>query len=125
MFSLSKLFLPYQGMPKEIYVIFAARIVNALGCFVMPLMTIILTQSIGLSKESAGIYLSLTGLLYLPASLLGGKLADHIGRKRVILFFVWVRHHLISPGEFYTAFARFSARNDVGWCVHDSIGSGL
>lgn len=87
MFSFRNLFRPYQGLPKEIYVIFVARIVNALGCFVMPLMTIILTQSIGLSKESAGIYLSLTGLLYLPATLLGGKLSDYIGRKRVILFF--------------------------------------
>ncbi|HVJ49900.1 MFS transporter [Desulfitobacterium sp.] len=87
MFSFRNLIRPYQGMPKEIYVIFVARIINALGCFVMPLMTIILTQSIGLSKEMAGFYISLTGLLYLPAALLGGKLADHFGRKRVILFF--------------------------------------
>lgn len=87
MFNLKTLLRPYQGMPKAIYVIFVARIVNALGCFVMPLMTIILTQSIGLSKERAGFYISLTGLLYLPSALLGGKLADYIGRKRVILFF--------------------------------------
>lgn len=87
MVSFKTLLRPYQGMPQAIYVIFVARIVNALGCFVMPLMTIILTQSIGLSKERAGFYISLTGLLYIPSALLGGKLADHIGRKRVILFF--------------------------------------
>lgn len=78
---------PYRGMPREIYVIFIARIINAIGAFVMPLMTIILTQSIGLSKEMAGFYLSLAGIINLPASLIGGKLADSFGRKKVILFF--------------------------------------
>lgn len=78
---------PYRGMPREIYVIFIARIVNAMGGFVMPLMTIILTQSIGLSKEMAGLYLSIAGIIRLPASLLGGKLADSFGRKKVIVFF--------------------------------------
>lgn len=78
---------PYRGMPREIYVIFIARIVNAMGGFVMPLMTIILTQSIGLSKEMAGFYISIAGIVRLPASMLGGKLADSFGRKKIIVFF--------------------------------------
>jgi MFS family permease len=78
---------PYRKMPREIYVIFIARIINAMGAFVMPLITIILTQSIGLSKEVAGFYLSLAGIINLPASLIGGKLADSFGRKKVIIFF--------------------------------------
>ena len=78
---------PYRGLPKEIYVIFVSRVINALGSFVMPLMTIILTQSVGLSKEIAGLYISGAGLLFLPASLLGGKLADGLGRKKVIAVF--------------------------------------
>lgn len=84
---LRSLLNPYSRMPREIYVIFISRIVNAMGAFVMPLMTIILTQSIGLSKEMAGFYLSLAGIINLPASLLGGKIADSFGRKKVILFF--------------------------------------
>ena len=74
-------------MPKEIYVIFVAKIINALGCFVMPLLTIILTQNVGLSIQMTGFYISLSGLLYLPAVLVGGKLADTIGRKKVIMLF--------------------------------------
>ncbi len=85
--AVRNLFSPYRGMPREVYVIFAARIINALGCFVMPLLTIILTQSIGVSNQAAGFYISLAGLLYMPASLLGGKLADHVGRKKVIVLF--------------------------------------
>lgn len=81
------LFTPYRGLPREVYVIFVSRFVNALGCFVMPLLTIILTDTIGLSEQKAGFYISVTGLLYVPAMILGGKLADKIGRKKVIVFF--------------------------------------
>ncbi|KLU61488.1 multidrug resistance protein MdtH [Peptococcaceae bacterium CEB3] len=76
---------PYRGLPKEVYIIFIARIVNALGCFVMPLLTLILTEKVGLSKEAAGLYISVAGFLYMPASMLGGKLADSFGRKNLIV----------------------------------------
>jgi MFS family permease len=87
MFRIKELFSPYKGLPKEIYVIFASRIVNAMGCFVMPLMTIIMTDKIGLSREDAGFYLSLNSLVFPIASMLGGKLADTIGRKFLIIIF--------------------------------------
>lgn len=87
MSGLKSLLSPYRGMPREVYVIFVARIINALGCFVMPLITIILTQNVGLTKQMAGFYISLAGFLYMPAAMLGGKLADTIGRKKVIMLF--------------------------------------
>jgi MFS family permease len=76
-----------MGLPKEVYVIFISRIINALGCFVMPLMTIILKDKIGLSEQMIGVYISAAGILQLPATMLGGKLADVIGRKKVIVIF--------------------------------------
>lgn len=85
--AIKKLLMPYRGLPKEIYVIFVSRIVNAMGCFVMPLLTIILTEKIGLSKEAAGIYITLSGFLYMPSSAIGGKMADTIGRKKIIIIF--------------------------------------
>lgn len=84
---LKQLLKPYIGLPKEIYVIFIARIINAFGCFVMPLLTIILKDKIGLSEQMVGVYISATGILQLPAAMLGGKLADSIGRKKVIIAF--------------------------------------
>lgn len=84
---LKQLIKPYVGLPKEIYVIFVARIINAFGCFVMPLLTIILKDKIGLSEQMVGVYISTTGMLHLPAAMLGGKLADSIGRKKVIIIF--------------------------------------
>lgn len=89
--KLSQKFLtPYMGMPKEIYILTLSKIINALGCFVMPLLTIILTERIGLSTEAAGLYISASGLLFMPASMIGGKLADTIGRKKVIIIFDFI-----------------------------------
>lgn len=84
---INKLLAPYKGLPREIYVIFISRIVNAMGCFVMPLLTIILTEKIGLSTEAAGLYITISGFLYVPSSAIGGKLADTIGRKKIIIIF--------------------------------------
>lgn len=82
-----KLLEPYIGLPKEVYIIFASRIVNAIGCFVGPFLTLILTKKVGLSSDVAGLYMSAAGLLYMPASIIGGKLADTLGRRKVIIIF--------------------------------------
>lgn len=84
---ISDLLNPYKGLPREIYVIFISRIINAMGCFVMPLLTLILTEKIGLPSNEAGRLISLSGLAFLIPGLIGGKLADTIGRKKVIAIF--------------------------------------
>lgn len=83
--SVKKILIPYLGMPKEVYVIFISRIVNALGAFVFPLLTLLLTKKIGMTEASAGVWLSLGGLLFMPAGIIGGKIADSFGRKKVII----------------------------------------
>ncbi|MGL5764439.1 MAG: MFS transporter [Sarcina sp.] len=76
-----------KGLPKEIYILFFANIINAAGSFVIPLLTLILTQKVGLSSEVAGIYISIFGIVYLPAGIIGGKLTDLFGRKKIIFIF--------------------------------------
>ncbi|MBZ9686306.1 MFS transporter [Clostridium estertheticum] len=82
---IKKIYSPYQGLPKEIYIIFISRIINTMGCFVQPLLVLILTQKIGLQKDVAGIYITVVCLISAPCLILGGKLVDTIGRKKVIL----------------------------------------
>lgn len=82
-----KMIKPYKGLPKEIYIIFISRIVNSLGSFVYPLLTLILTQKIGISANKAGIFMTSISLLSAPGMLIGGKLVDILGRKRIILTF--------------------------------------
>ena len=83
--KISKLLSPYKGLPKEIYIIFVSRIVNSIGCFVQPLLVLILTQKIGLGKDAAGVYITSVSLLSVPSLILGGKLVDTYGRKKIIL----------------------------------------
>lgn len=82
---MKSIFAPYKGLRKEIYIFSISRMINAMGAFVFPLLTLILTDKIGLSTAKTGEVLFIFSMLYLPASLIGGKLADSIGRKNVIV----------------------------------------
>jgi MFS family permease len=84
---LTKTIAPYKKLPKEIYVIFICRIINSMGTFVFPLLSLILTQKIGFTKVQAGGFVSLLAIAQVPSMLIGGKLADSIGRKKIIIIF--------------------------------------
>jgi MFS family permease len=75
----------YRGLPRNMYILFGATIINRFGDFVMPFLTIYLTTKIGLSFEIAGIIVTITSLTGIPSSILGGKFADQIGRKKTYL----------------------------------------
>ena len=75
----------YKGLPKPIYVLFFATIINGVGIFVYPFLVLYLTQHLGYSDAWTGAFMSLASLAYLPGSIIGGKLADRIGRKKVML----------------------------------------
>ena len=83
--SIKNLLIPYRGLPKEIYIIFFARIINSLGAFVQPLLVLILTQKIGMDSSKAGFYITLLSVVSVPSMILGGKLADTFGRKFIII----------------------------------------
>ncbi|WP_343349012.1 hypothetical protein [Terrisporobacter petrolearius] len=46
---MNNLLSTYKGLPREIYILFLGKIVNAMGAFVKPLMSLILTQKLGMS----------------------------------------------------------------------------
>jgi MFS family permease len=75
----------YRGLPKSVYALFFAHVVNAIGNFVWPFLALFLTDRLGMSKAEAGFFVTLSALAYVPGSLIGGKIADHIGRRRVFL----------------------------------------
>lgn len=82
-----KIFREYLTLPKEVYVLAAAKTINGLGNFIMPLLTLILTEKIGLSSAQAGFYMLLLNVCFVPGLLFGGRLADSLGRKKVIIIF--------------------------------------
>jgi MFS family permease len=78
-------FKKYFNLPRSIYFIFLARIINSVGSFVYPLLAILLTTKLSFSEEVSGrittIAITAGGL----GMLIGGKLADKFGRKKVLL----------------------------------------
>lgn len=83
--GINNLLKTYEGLSKEVYVLFIGRIVNSLGAFVHPLMALILTQKIGLSVSESGMFITILSAFQAPAMIFGGKLADTIGRRKVII----------------------------------------
>jgi MFS family permease len=87
MMRLSNCFKPYKGLPKSIYVLFFASIVNNMGNFVGPFLTMFLTYRVGVSIGLVGIIVAINAGLGLIGTMLGGKLIDSIGRKKVLIVF--------------------------------------
>lgn len=77
----------YKGLPRDMYALFVSCIINRMGSFIVPLMTLILVEKIGLSKAEAGIFSTISLLTQAPFIMLGGKLADKIGGKKTIVIF--------------------------------------
>ena len=73
----------YKGLPRPVYALFAATVVNGAGIFVFPFLTLFLTRSLGMDTRQAGNFMFFTSIAYLPGAILGGKLADRYGRKIV------------------------------------------
>lgn len=98
--NLTKVFKTYSGLPRGIYILFFVRIINSMGSFVFPLLTLFLTDKLGLGAREAGIFVSLSALSYVPGGLLGGKLSDIIGRKKVMIIFQALAALLFLPCAF-------------------------
>jgi MFS family permease len=117
--TMSKLDI-YSGLPRSIYILSMVRVVNAMGNFVYPFLTLFLTEHIGFSKQAAGDYFMISAFVQSAGSLLGGKLTDRFGRKKLFLIFqgfaalcfapcaflgdsIWVPRLLITAGFFSSA----------------------
>ena len=70
-------------MPPAAWVLFGGSFVNRFGSFVLVFLVIWLTEE-GYSPAQAGAAVSAYGVGALGASLLGGYLADRIGRRNAI-----------------------------------------
>lgn len=80
-------FNQYRGLSKSAYVIFFARVITNMGAFIWPLLTLILSRKIGYSASTIALISLSIGLIYLPATIVGGKLADKFNRKKIIIIF--------------------------------------
>lgn len=80
-----KLTQNYKNLGSNIYILFIIRIISNMGAFVYPLLSLILTQKIHLSKAQSGLFILILSISTVPSLLIGGKLADRYEKKKVIL----------------------------------------
>lgn len=85
--QLSKELRNYIGLPKSIYVLFFARIINSMGAFVFPFLTMFLTENLGLGEKQSGLIVFISAMSFVPGSIIGGILSDNMGRKKILIIF--------------------------------------
>lgn len=106
----------YKGLPKDIYYLAFARFILGLGNFIIPFMVLLLTQKQGYSTSMAGTLVMVVTGTYMAGSLLGGKLSDAYGHKKImvigellgalvlIVCGFFAEHHLVAPGLLFLGY---------------------
>ena len=79
------LFDQYRGLRHEIYVLVFGRLVTNLGGMIWPVMTMILSQKLGLTAAEISFFFVGSSLIMLPADIIGGRLADRFNKKWLIV----------------------------------------
>lgn len=111
---MKQLITQYGGLKKEIYILFIGKLVTAMGSFVWPMLTFLMTTKLGLSDGTSTLLIATASVLSFPAALLGGKLADKFSRKNIIIIFDFLSVSLyfiaaFLPLTIYTALLLFLA----------------
>ncbi|HSP06976.1 MAG TPA: MFS transporter, partial [Acidobacteriota bacterium] len=73
-----------QGLPREIWILFAATLTNRAGTMVLPFLVLYLTDSLGFSAGHAGFILAVYGIGALISAPLSGWLCDRYGGYRIM-----------------------------------------
>ncbi|MFI6484649.1 MFS transporter [Nonomuraea sp. NPDC050663] len=72
-------------MPRTVWLLIGARAINRLGAFSMTFLTVLVATEFGVPATTAGLVAAAFGVATIPSRLLGGYLADRVGRRATIL----------------------------------------
>ena len=73
-----------RALPRGAWILFLGTFLNKFGTFVLPFLAIYMTRR-GYSTTQAGLAIAAYGIGSLCASLIGGHLADRLGRRKTIV----------------------------------------
>jgi len=77
-------------LPSPYWFLWLGILINRLGSFVIPFLTLYLTSERGITVSQAAFTVSLFGAGSFAAQLTGGELADRLGRRPVMLMSLFV-----------------------------------
>ena len=75
----------YLSLPRTVHILCLGVLINRAGTLLVPFLTLYLQSRLGLGIETATRILGAYGAGALVAAVVGGHLADRIGRKRVMV----------------------------------------
>src|SRR5262245_64023379 len=73
-----------RALPRGAWILFFGTFLNKFGTFVLPFLAIYMT-GLGYTASQSGVAIAAYGIGTLGACLLGGYLADRLGRRRTIV----------------------------------------
>ncbi len=73
-----------RALPREVWFLSLAILVNRAGTMVLPFLTLYLTVDRGFSPGTAGLALTIYGIAAILVAPLSGRLSDHFGPLRII-----------------------------------------
>ena len=74
-----------EGLPPTYWLLWGGTLINRLGGFVIPFLTLYLTDQRGIPVSQAALMVSLFGAGSFLSQLAGGELTDRLGRRPVML----------------------------------------
>ena len=82
--SSDSLLATLKSFPRPVWILFAGVFLNKFGTFVVPFLTIYLTRR-GFTNAEAGVAFGAYGVGRIASAVIGGHLADTLGRRNTIL----------------------------------------
>ncbi len=76
---------PYRNQPLGVYILFISNVINRMGDFVNFFLTLYLTRYLGFDEKQTGLVIAAIGAAMMTGALLGGKLTDIAGRKKLMV----------------------------------------
>jgi len=77
---------PYLELPRAVHILCLGTFINRAGTFLIPFLTLYLSGQRGFTEFAATSTVAVVGLGSMTAAVIGGHLADQIGRRWVMLF---------------------------------------
>ena len=91
----------FRGLPRQVYVLCLVRWISGMGSLVFTFSSLILTGMVGLSTRQAGFVAMTYAVANVIGAIVGGKMADFYGRKRIFFWFTVVTCAFYVLGSYY------------------------
>lgn len=100
--SLESVKTNYGGLPRSIYILFFAKIINRLGGFVYAFLALYMKTKLGMNEGDIANYILINGAVSMMSPFIGGYVADKKGRKAIFVSVQFMGSMFFIACGFYT-----------------------